>query len=110
MLLSKKPTSQFTLRAMRIAVALLLAAPAAANPYCSLLPANAPGFEMRAVHQENQWLAEIELVEWVEGARIKLEWSFRRASPPPPLTSTPSARPSSCADTARGSLREVLRR
>ena len=61
---------------MRIAVALLLAAPAAANPYCSLLPANAPGFEMRAVHtEENQWLAEIELVEWVEGARIKLEWA-----------------------------------
>ena len=47
---------------MRIAVALLLAAPAAANPYCSLLPANAPGFEMRAVHtEENQWLAEIDL-------------------------------------------------
>ena len=61
---------------MRVAVALLLAAPAAANPYCSLLPANAPGFEMRAVHtEENQWLAEIELVEWVEGARIKLEWA-----------------------------------
>ena len=69
MLRQQKPASQFTLRAMRIAVALLLAAPAAANPYCSLLPANVPGFEMRAVHtEENQWLAEIELVEWVEGA------------------------------------------
>ena len=53
---------------MRNYIVLFLASPAAANPYCLLLPANAPGFEMRAVHtEENQWLAEIELVEWVEG-------------------------------------------